>query len=202
MSVEAAGLLHPGLVHGRTSTSSIRDRPGNVRPNIYAGCMTNAKPRATFRSNDRLRAIARQEGMSRSQEEPPPSRNRNRHGRGLRGPLLNPALPGWRTRREEFAELVSDVVDEYQQRLSEISEIQIGVEEVAPSAPAEWESHDVTQARAFPKDRVRGLPARIVLYRLAIQAHHRPDQLELAVYTLLAQRIAEITGTDPDSLMG
>ena len=35
-------------------------------------------------------------------------RRRNRHGRGLRGELMLPTLPGYRTRSDRFDELVMD----------------------------------------------------------------------------------------------
>ena len=43
---------------------------------------------------------------------PTPARRRDRHGRGLRGPLLPPILPAWRTRAERFDELVTSAADE------------------------------------------------------------------------------------------
>ena len=42
-------------------------------------------------------------------ESSPRKRRRDRHGRGLRGPLLPPTLPGWRTRAERFDELMSEL---------------------------------------------------------------------------------------------
>ena len=43
-------------------------------------------------------------------ENSPRKRRRDRHGRGSRGPLLPPTLPGWRTRAERFDELMLSAV--------------------------------------------------------------------------------------------
>ena len=37
------------------------------------------------------------------------ARRRDRHGRGLRGPLIAPTLPAWRTRSEKFDDLVAEL---------------------------------------------------------------------------------------------
>lgn len=164
--------------------------------------MTSARRRNTFRSNDRLRRAAANSTSTRIGSEPPTTRYRDRHGRGARSPILHPAVPGWATRREQFVELVHQVLREFQERVPEVAEIEFGVEEVPPSAPADWESHELTMARAFPRDRTRGLPGRIVLYRLPILQRNPGDLLDLAVYSLMAERICELTGADPDDLLG
>ena len=70
---------------------------------------------------------------------PTPARRRDRHGRGLRGPLLPPILPAWRTRAERFDELVTSAADDLARDWPQIARIQFAVEEVPPSDPAPWE---------------------------------------------------------------
>ena len=67
-----------------------------------------------------------------------PSSRRDRHGRGLRGPLLPPHLPAWRTRAERFDELVVDAAQDLARRWPSVDQIQFAVEEVPPSDPAPW----------------------------------------------------------------
>ena len=70
---------------------------------------------------------------------PTPARRRDRHGRGLRGPLLPPILPAWRTRAERFDEFVTSAADDLARNWPQIARIQFAVEEVPPSDPAPWE---------------------------------------------------------------
>ena len=60
-------------------------------------------------------------------------RRRNRHGRGLRGELLMPTLPGYRTRAERFDDFVLDSA----QRLHDIwgkplDGVRFAVEDIPP----------------------------------------------------------------------
>src|SRR5699024_12822254 len=65
-------------------------------------------------------------------------RRRDRHGRGLRGPRLPPTLPGWRTRAEQFDELVLAVVERLERQVgAELDGVEFAVEAVPPSDPAD-----------------------------------------------------------------
>src|SRR6185312_3591107 len=58
---------------------------------------------------------------------------RDRHGRGLRGPLLPAALPGARTRSELFDDLVLDAVEHLEHRWSDqLRNVEFAVEDVPP----------------------------------------------------------------------
>lgn len=164
--------------------------------------MSSSGRRTRFRVSDRLRLAAFEEDSSRIGTPPPQSRSKNRHGRGSRGPTLHPVLPGWLTRREQFFELVQQVMNEFSEKVPEVAEVEFGVEEVPPSDPADWESRDVTLSRAFPRDRKLGLKPRVVLYRLPIVRRNPPSHVVPAVYSLLAARTAELLGISPDDLLG
>ena len=83
-----------------------------------------------------------------------------------------------------------------------VAEIEFGVQEVPPSNPAEWESHDVVLARTFPRDRRRGLRDRIVVYRRPICARATEDEIPFALRVILAERICDILALNPEDLLG
>lgn len=163
--------------------------------------MSTPNRRTRFRVGDRLRIAALEDDTSRLGTNPPESRYQDRHGRGLRGPLYHPALPGWLTRREQFVELIQQIVDELCEKVPEAEEIEFGVEEVPPSDPADWEEHEATLSRSFPRDRRRGLRPRVVLYRLPIVRCNPGNQAIQVVYSLMAARTAELLGISPDELL-
>mgnify|MGYP006915348463 CR=1 FL=1 len=154
-----------------------------------------------FWTPDKVRAAAARKAGNRTGSVPSFPRHQNRHGRGDRGTLLFPALPAWRTRREQFYELVQEALDHFVFRCPEVATIEFGIEEVPPSDPAEWESHDQVLARAFPRDRRRGLADRVVIYRLPVVQRAGRGQVAAAVYTLLAQRISELLEITPEELL-
>jgi hypothetical protein len=127
-------------------------------------------------------------------------RRRDRHGRGLRGELLPPHLPGHRTRRELFDDTVLDaaraLVERYPRRLEHL---EVAVEEVPLTDPAPWEESAVALGRAFPADRDH--PPRVVLFRRPIQTRcSLPGDLELLVRQVLADQIASLLHLDPEDV--
>lgn len=126
------------------------------------------------------------------------AKRRDRHGRGLRGPVLSPMLPGWRTRSESFDLLVARAAARLVKLNPGLRDVQFGVEEVPPSDPAVWEGRAVAVGRYFPLDRSVGAPARIVVYRrpLLTRALGTSD-LVFLVRTVLAEQAAEALGRRP-----
>ena len=59
--------------------------------------------------------------------------------------------------------MVAELVTELIRRWPQVATIEFAVEDVPPSNPAPWESHNVVVARIFPADRRRGLHDRIVV---------------------------------------
>ena len=108
-------------------------------------------------------------------------RRRDRHGRGLRGPLYPATLPAARTRAERFDALVLEALDPIEVRWrTELTQLDVAVDDV-PEVQEEAftpddgvvEDANVPLARLVPAgvDR-RGVPtrARIVLYRRPLEA--------------------------------
>src|SRR5690625_5882470 len=80
-------------------------------------------------------------------------KRRDRHGRGMRGPLLPPTVPGWRTRTEAFDDALLAVVEELERRWSrQLAKVEFGVEEVPPADHSPWEGAAIALGRYFPAD--------------------------------------------------
>ena len=128
-------------------------------------------------------------------------RRRNRHGRGLRGELMLPTLPGYRTRSDRFDDFVLDSA----QRLHDIwgkpldgvrfavEEIPPGLEQlVADGTPAPMGSYSPATAEDGPVIR---------LYRRVVeQACGSREELQDLVHDVVVERTAEMLGVPPESL--
>lgn len=128
-------------------------------------------------------------------------RRRNRHGRGLRGELMLPTLPGYRTRSERFDEMVLDSA----QRLHDIwgkpldgvrfavDEIPQGLEQlVADRSPAPMGLYEPAAAGEGPV---------ITLFRRVIeQACGSREELQDLVHDVVVERTAEMLGVAPETL--
>ncbi len=128
-------------------------------------------------------------------------RRRNRHGRGLRGELMLPALPGYRTRSDRFDDFVLDSA----QRLHDIwgkplDGVRFAVEEIPPGleglvaegAPAPMGSYAPATAADGPV---------ITLYRRVVeQACGTREELQDLVHDVVVERTAEMLGVPPESL--
>ena len=109
-------------------------------------------------------------------------RRRDRHGRGLRGPLLPPHLPAWRTRAERFDELVVSAAEVLTRRWPQVGSIQFAVEEVPPSDPAPWE-HGVVLGRGFAARaqddaELTELVRRVVVEQVALMLGRSPEEID------------------------
>jgi predicted Zn-dependent protease with MMP-like domain len=143
-------------------------------------------------------------------------RGRDRHGRGLRGPLYPSTLPAASTRAERFDSLVLDALEPIEARWrTELTKLDVAVDDVpeiesqtqdAPPPDGVLADSGVPLARLVPAgmDR-RGNPtsARIVLYRRPLEARAK-DSAELAdlVHDVLVEQVANYLGVDPDAIEG
>ena len=125
------------------------------------------------------------------------TRRRDRHGRGIRGPLVPAALPLSRSRAERFDALVLDAAERLDQRWGEqLAEVEFAVEDVPPSDPAPWEHGDVPLGRLFARS--GGHPARIVVYRRPVETR-TGDLRETArlVHDVVVEQVAHLIGVEP-----
>ena len=141
-------------------------------------------------------------GQSVNREFPRPraAKRRDRRGRGLRGPLIPPAVPAYRTRAQRFDDLVLAAVERLEKRWgAQIDGTEFAVEDVPPSAPAPWEVGGVPLGRYFPAD--TGLTTRIVIYRRPIETRAL-DSTDLAdlVRFVVVEQVAHLLGRSPEEV--
>src|SRR5919202_1552168 len=144
----------------------------------------------------------------------PARARRDRHGRGLRGRLVPPSVPLFRSRAQQFDDLVLDAVEDLEQRWErELAGVEFAVEDVPwvdhtdPDEvvldPNVLDDGSVPLARVLPARRENGrdVPARIVVYRrpLEIRAHDRDDLADL-VRDVVVDQVAVLLGRDPEEI--
>ncbi|HLU55479.1 MULTISPECIES: metallopeptidase family protein [Pseudonocardiaceae] len=148
---------------------------------------------------------------------------RDRHGRGLRGPLYPASLPAASSPAERFDSLVLDALEPIEGRWrSELTKLDVAVDDVPeipdepatdPAVPGEPAADDgvlhdgsVPLSRLVPAGVDRsGLPtrARIVLYRRPLEARAQdPAELADLVHDVLVEQIAAYLGVEPDVIEG
>ncbi|CAN5172797.1 metallopeptidase family protein [soil metagenome] len=155
---------------------------------------------------------------------PTARRRRDRHGRGLRGPLLPTTVllggrevrvPASQTRGERFDDLVLDAVEDLEPRWSkELEGVEFAVEDV-PAVAADSDAvydqdvvADETLGGAVPLGRL--LPAgvdargrrtapRVVVYRRPLEARAADrDDLADLVHDVVVDQVARLLQIDPD----
>ncbi len=123
---------------------------------------------------------------------------RDRHGRGLRGPLAPRGVPVARSRAERFDDAVLDALEHLERRwASELAGVVVLVEEVPPESTTE--STEVPLGRVEPAQRRR--PARLVVYRRPVEARARdPHDLEDLAAVVLVDLVADLLGLTPEQV--
>jgi hypothetical protein len=134
------------------------------------------------------------------------SRRRDRHTRGLRGPLAlpnaygpSPRLSRQRNREAFFTEAVAISVARIGRHCPEaLRSVDIGVEEV-PHLPTAWSGNQVPLAAAV--EAIEDRTARVVIYRRPLE--HRaasPQGLRILVHRTIVEQLAALTGLEPGTL--
>lgn len=137
---------------------------------------------------------------------------RSRRGRDIRGPLLPPTVPGWRSRAERFDMAVLEAYEPIERRWQDrVSALDVAVDEIPRIAPKDPESVQwppeviadgpIALARLIPAGvDVRGnaTRARIVLFRRPIERRAK-DSEELAelLHDVLVAQVATYLGVEP-----
>src|SRR3954452_5752251 len=130
----------------------------------------------------------------------PRSRARDRHGRGLRGPLVPREVPAWRSRRDRFDDRVLDAVERLEQLWAgQLEGVEFAVEDIPPSDPAPWEHDEVPLGRFFPAG--GGLPTRIVVYRRPVETRARErSALAVLVHHVVVEQVAHLLDVEPSAV--
>ncbi|WP_432558444.1 metallopeptidase family protein [Granulicoccus sp. GXG6511] len=134
------------------------------------------------------------------------NRRRDRHGRGLRGPLALPNEHGAtvRLRRSHsrddfFTECVAGSAARINKHCPEaLRGVELGVEEV-PHLPVAWSGNQVPLAAAIEAGDDH--PARVVVYRRPLE--HRAASrrgLRILVHRTIVEQLAALTGLTQESI--
>ncbi|MHB9861289.1 metallopeptidase family protein [Streptomyces sp. YIM S03343] len=128
-------------------------------------------------------------------------RRRDRHGRGMRGPIAPPQVPLAASRAEVFADLVQDSVDRLERRWPQLADIDFLVLEV-PSAggPAgRWNDEAVPLGDTLPaRD---GQRARVVVYRRPVEIRTKGrDERAALVHDVVVEQVADLLGLTPETV--
>ncbi|GAB3420858.1 metallopeptidase family protein [Flindersiella endophytica] len=132
-----------------------------------------------------------------------PSRRRDRHGRGMRGPLavrgpLAPTgVPVARSRAQRFDDMVLDALERLERRLpDELTSVEVAVEEVPPPDRLLL-SDDIPLGAVL----TTGNGPRIVIYRRPIELR-AGGRAELAalVSDVVLEQVAELLGRHPEDI--
>ena len=130
-------------------------------------------------------------------------RRRDRHGRGLRGPLAPPGVPLHRSRAQQFGDLVLDAVARLEPRWeAELARVEFAVQEVPDHDPPDDEPDAVPLALLDPGSPDPAGPGhgpRIILYRRALMARaDGEEELAELVLDVVVEEFARLLGVDPD----
>ena len=139
------------------------------------------------------------------------ARRRDRHGRGLRGRLVPPTVPLYRSRAQQFDDLVLEAVARLEPRWeAELSDVEFAVQEVPDAeflSDADMEAGGVPLARIVRGSTDTSDPAhpasgpRIVLFRRPLLARAEDEEeLSELVFDVVVEEFAEILGVDPETV--
>ncbi|MFD4320343.1 metallopeptidase family protein [Streptomyces sp. NPDC058548] len=130
--------------------------------------------------------------------EPPPEprvRRRDRHGRGMRGPVAPPQVPLSASRADTFRDLVLDSVERLERRWPQLADVEFLVMEVPPAVPGET----VPLGGSAPAE--KNDPARVVVYRRPVEIRSKNrDERALLVHEVVVEQVAELLGLSPESV--
>ena len=121
---------------------------------------------------------------------------------------MPPSVPLYRTRAEQFDDIVLDAVARLEPRWeAELASVEFAVQEVPEAEELADDSSEIPLARVIPATPDHGEPARpatpvrIVVYRRPLLARAETDEeLSDLVYDVVIEELARALGIDPDSI--
>ena len=119
---------------------------------------------------------------------------RDRHARGIKGPLIPHSVPIYENAAERFERLVVEATEDFQIRLgAKLANIQIGLEEIPNNRDL------VLSEISVPLGRTEiGNPSQIILYRRPIETRTCGlEELDRKIRDVLAELIGSIIGLRP-----
>ncbi|MEW2626377.1 metallopeptidase family protein [Streptomyces sp. NPDC048106] len=133
----------------------------------------------------------------------PGPRRRDRHGRGMRGPIAPPQVPLAASRAEVFADLVQDSVERLERRWPQLAEVEFLVLEVprleGHEPAALWGDEAVPLGGIMPAR--EGRRARVVVYRRPVEIRSKGrDERAALVHEVVVEQVAELLGLTPETV--
>lgn len=129
-----------------------------------------------------------------------PLRRRDRHGRGLRGPLLPPRLPGAHSRSQVFDDFLVEISDALSLRWgAEVAGIEFLVDDVPGPEILARAPRPLPLAQLYP---ARGAtPTRIVVFRRPIE-ESSVSQADMAalINDVVVEQVAKVLGMAPEQV--
>ncbi|MFJ6697472.1 metallopeptidase family protein [Streptomyces sp. NPDC091272] len=130
-------------------------------------------------------------------------RRRDRHGRGMRGPVAPPQVPLSASRAEVFGDLVQDSVERLERRWPQLADVDFLVLDVPPAGGAEgpdgWTDEPVPLGGVLSAD--DGRAARVVVYRRPVEIRTKSrDERAMLVHEVVVEQVAELLGLAPESV--
>ena len=128
-------------------------------------------------------------------------RRRNRHGRGLRGELMLPTLPGYRTRSDRFDDFVLDSA----QRLHDIwgktlDGVRFGVDEIPPELEQLAATASTPPMGSYTPAADGDGPTITVYRRVVEQACSSVEELQDLVHDVVVEQVARLLGRSADEI--
>ncbi|NYI06156.1 metallopeptidase family protein [Allostreptomyces psammosilenae] len=131
----------------------------------------------------------------------PAGRRRDRHGRGMRGPLAPADVPVAMTRAERFDDLVRESMERLTARWPQLETVLFEVVDVPweSATPSELSGGRVALAQLVPES--KGQPARIVVFRRPVEVRAKPgDERATLVHDAIVEQVAELLGMSPETV--
>ncbi|MEV7284107.1 metallopeptidase family protein [Streptomyces sp. NPDC093252] len=136
---------------------------------------------------------------------PPPAagpgpRRRDRHGRGMRGPIAPPQVPLAASRADAFADLVQDSVERLERRWPQLADVDFLVLEVPRlDGGGPWSDEAVPLGRSASAG--DGRAARVVIYRRPVEIRTKGREERAAlVHEVVVEQVAELLGLTPETV--
>nr|WSX54670.1 metallopeptidase family protein [Streptomyces sp. NBC_00974] len=132
----------------------------------------------------------------------PRVRRRDRHGRGMRGPVAPPQVPLSASRSELFGDLVRDSVERLERRWPQLADVEFLVGDVpGPPGGADAGWNDEAVPLGALVEAGGGRPARIVVFRRPVEIRTKTrDEKALLVHEIVVEQVAELLGLSPETV--
>ncbi|MBU7598643.1 metallopeptidase family protein [Streptomyces sp. P38-E01] len=130
--------------------------------------------------------------------------HRDRHGRGMRGPVAPPQVPLSLSRADSFDNLVRDSADRLERQWPQLSGVYFAVQDVpllgpSPAGAAEEAGGQVPLGRLLPAKGDR--PDCVIVYRRPVELRTKTrEERALLVHEVVVEQVAELMGLSPESV--